>query len=140
MPNSYVGCIMHVMTITSDSPGRALGHGQSRLKHAQQRTEYVIEALGSGANLAKYLGVNRSQPAQWRKGAEIPGPGTSRILLDLDYVIARASMLWPTPVVNDWLTGNNSFLNGARPIDVIKYQGVGSVIEALDAELSGAYA
>jgi len=128
------------MTVTTESPSRTRRYGQPRLLQAQERTGNVIDVLGSGANLAKYLGVNRSQPAQWRKGAETPGPETSRVLLDLDYVIARAAMLWPTPVVNDWLTGNNSFLNGARPIDVIRYQGAKAVIDALDAELSGAYA
>jgi len=128
------------MTVTTDGPSRIKPHSRAKLGLAQERTAFVIEALGSGANLAKFLGVNRSQPAQWRNGAEAPGPEASRVLLDLDYVIARASMLWPTAVVNDWLTGNNSFLDGARPIDVIKYQGAKAVIEALDAELSGAYA
>lgn len=110
------------------------------LPQAQERTRYVVDALGSGARLAEYLGVNRSQPAQWSKGSESPSPDTGRALLDLDYVIARASMLWSRKVVNDWLTGNNAFLDGARPIDVVRQKGASAVIPALDAEMSGAYA
>jgi len=132
---------MFVMTITEVAPPGVKTSGrQSRLPQASMRAGFVIDAVGGGANLASYLGVNRSQPTKWRKGDDTPSPDVGRVLLDLDYVIARASMLWPAEVVQDWLTGSNSFLNGARPIDTLKSQGVKPVIDALDAEYAGAYA
>jgi len=113
---------------------------RGRLSFVKERLDNVAAAFGSSATLARYLGVNRSQPTQWRKGAESPSLETGRALLDLDYVIARAAMLWPMEVVHDWLVGSNAFLNGARPVDVVRSEGAKAVIEALDAELSGAYA
>lgn len=113
---------------------------RANLNQTQERTEFLINTLGSGAALAGLLGVNRSQPTQWRKGAESPSPEVGRGLLDLDYVVARASMLWPTDSVVAWLQGQNAFLEGARPIDVLRARGSRDVIDALDAELAGSYA
>ncbi|WP_345762780.1 antitoxin Xre/MbcA/ParS toxin-binding domain-containing protein [Diaminobutyricibacter sp. McL0608] len=113
---------------------------RANLNQTQERTEFLINTLGSGAVLAGLLGVNRSQPTQWRKGAESPSPEVGRGLLDLDYVVARASMLWQTDSVVAWLQGQNAFLEGARPIDVLRTRGSHDVVDALDAELAGAYA
>jgi hypothetical protein len=112
----------------------------TKLPFAKERTSFVLEAVGGGASLANILGVSRSQPTQWKKGAESPGPEASRALLDLDYVVARASLLWEPQVVQDWLVGSNAFLHGARPVDVLRKQGAPPVIEAIDAEMAGVYA
>ncbi len=74
----------------------------------------------------------------WR-GEETPGPENMRALIDLDYVVARAEMVWPTDVALEWLEGANSYLDGARPIDVLKLRGPTEVIDALDAALSGSF-
>lgn len=42
-------------------------------------------------------------------------------------------MLFPERVAIDWLYGSNSYLDGARPIDVLKIRGSADVIAALDA-------
>lgn len=99
-----------------------------------------METLGSGQAVADLLGVSRSQPSKWRNGQEAPGPDAGRQLIDLDHVLARAMMLWPADVAVDWLRGNNAFLEGARPIDVLRTRGSKDVIEALDATLAGAFA
>jgi hypothetical protein len=104
---------------------------------AQERTTFLAEVLGA-ATLARMLGVSRSQPTQWRKGAEQPGPVAARELVDLDHVLARALMLFPPRVAVDWLTSSNAFLDGARPLDVLKVRGSSEVIAALDAAESGA--
>jgi hypothetical protein len=106
-------------------------------KRSQERTMFLTEVLG-GATLARLLGVSRSQPTQWRKGAEQPGPVAARELVDLDHVLARALMLFPPRVAVDWLTSSNAFLNGARPLEVLKVRGSSEVIAALDAAESGA--
>ena len=112
---------------------------QRQLPLAQQRTEFVIAAVGSAANLAKLLNVSRSQPTRWRNGEEIPSPGVARALIDLDHVMARALLLFPQPVALDWLNSANSFLDGARPIDVLQTRGSTEVIQALDAVMAGAF-
>lgn len=64
----------------------------------------------------------------------------ARAIVDLDHVVARAGLLWQPAVVTSWLYGHNAFLEGARPIDVVKLRGAAPVIEALDQELAGGYA
>jgi len=104
------------------------------------RTLTVAKALGGRAQLARLLSVSPSQPTRWIQGAERPSPPNARAILDLDYVIARTGLLWAPSVIQSWLTGRNAFLGGARPIDVIASEGSGPVIDALDQELSGAFA
>lgn len=106
----------------------------------RSRAESVAAALGGKSALARAMGVSASQPTQWIKGAERPSLENARVIVDLDYVVARAGLLWKPPVVQSWLVGRNAFLGGARPIDVVKMEGSGRVIDALDQELSGAYA
>ena len=116
------------------------GTAPARLPFAQERTEFLISAIGSGTALAEVLGVARSQPTRWRQGQESPSPETARELIDLDHVMARALMLFPQPVALDWLTSANSYLDNARPIDVLRTRGSAEVIDALDATMSGAFA
>ncbi|WP_417374394.1 hypothetical protein [Glutamicibacter protophormiae] len=104
------------------------------------RVKTVATALGSNTNLASILAVSKSQPARWISGQGHPNPEKARIIVDLDHVIARASLVWVPEVIPSWLHGHNSFLGGARPIDVLITQGVAPVLEALDQELVGAYA
>lgn len=106
------------------------------IPHVVQRTDFLIESLGSGAELARLLGVNRSQPAQWRSGKENPGPLTAQRLIDLDYVVAKALLIWTPQVAIDWLEGSNSYLDGARPIDVLRLRGSAEVVSALDVAMA----
>lgn len=112
----------------------------AQLAFAAARTEFLISAVGSGSALADVLGVARSQPTRWRKGQESPSPQMARELVDLDHVMARALMLFPQPVAVDWLTSANSYLDQARPIDVLRTRGSSEVIDALDATMAGAFA
>ena len=45
-----------------------LGSKQADVPQAKERTEFVIDALGSAAALARLLHVGRSQPSRWRRG------------------------------------------------------------------------
>lgn len=112
------------------------------LPFAAQRTEFVIAGLGkTGASkLADLLNVARSQPTRWRTGKETPGPQTARLLLDLDYVLARLLLLYPPTVATTWLTSGNGFLDGSRPIDVLRIRGSRDVVDAIDATMAGAFA
>lgn len=101
--------------------------------------ERVVSVLGSNV-VADLLGVARSQPGRWRKGAEQISPGNRRRLTDLDHVLNRLlQVLWPE-LAGEWLTAPNPHLSGARPIDVLILRGAGPVLHALDALDQGAYA
>jgi uncharacterized protein (DUF2384 family) len=104
------------------------------------RTEYLVSQFGGVTALADLLSVAKSQPSRWQRGEELPSPAKARELIDLDHITARARMLWEPEVVQDWLQGPNSYLDGARPIDVLRVRGSTEVLQALDAAASGAFA
>lgn len=47
--------------------------------------------------------------------------------------------VWTDPVIDVWLTSANSFLDGARPVDVLALSGPEAVLEAVRQEVSGGY-
>jgi uncharacterized protein (DUF2384 family) len=100
------------------------------------RVRYLVDIVG-GAQLAAFVGVNRSQPSRWMKGEERPGPAAAPMLIDLEHVIARARLVWGDTAATTWLESANSYLDGARPIDVLQISGPAPVLEALDAETWG---
>lgn len=110
-----------------------------RLSDAQKRTELLIETFGGTNAVAKVLGVSPSQPSRWSRGLESPGLEAGRMVVDLDHVVARARMIWGKDAALQWLEGSNTYLDGARPIDVLKTRGSAEVIAALDAAQSGAF-
>ncbi|HCB05837.1 MAG TPA: DUF2384 domain-containing protein [Nocardioides sp.] len=97
------------------------------------RTEVLIERAGSVTAAAELLGVSKSQPSRWRTGEETPSPEKARALNDLEHVFSRAALIFEPDVIKDWMTGPNSYLQGARPIDVLRRRGVSEVLDALDA-------
>jgi hypothetical protein len=101
--------------------------------------ERVVRVLGN-RRAADLLGVAESQPSRWRKALEIPSSQVAPMLVDLDHIIARLQLIWDEEVIGDWLEGSNAFLDGARPIDVLRWNGSGPVLEAIEAEAAGAYA
>lgn len=104
-----------------------------------RRTEFLVETLGGITPVAELLDVSKSQPSRWRSGQEQPSPAKARELIDLDHVLARAVLLWEPEVAIDWLLGSNSYLDGARPIDILRLRGSSEVLEALDAAAAGAF-
>ena len=59
---------------------------------------------------------------------------------ELKMVRAIAQEQWVGRALESWFIGRNSFLGGARPIDVVRTGGVAQVLTALEAESSGAFA
>lgn len=103
------------------------------------RTAAAAAAVGGLTKIADLLEVSRSQPTRWRQGAESPSPEMARLLLDLDHVMARAQLVFTPKVARQWLVGSNTYLDGARPIDVLRVRGSSEVVDALDAAMQGAY-
>ncbi len=120
---------------------RIRGGGPSPGWHPRERTAFVIEALGGTRKAAALLAVAPSQPSRWVSGETVPGPDQARMLLDIDYVLARALLVWGhEEVARDWLTTSNAHLDGLAPVAWIELNGTAEVIDALRAEASGAYA
>lgn len=59
------------------------------------------------------------------------------MLIDFDYAIARALLLWQPRVAVDWLTSSNIYLDGAHPVDAIRLGRLTDVIDALDVADTG---
>jgi putative toxin-antitoxin system antitoxin component (TIGR02293 family) len=99
-----------------------------------------LETFTGVTELAKLLGVTKSQPTRWRQGSERPSPQVARRLVDLEHIWVRALQLWDEDTARVWLQSPNAFLDHARPIDVLELRGASEVLDALDAAYSGAYA
>ena len=118
---------------------RTVMAGTSTSWQAKVRADQVVRVLGN-RRAAAVLGVSESQPSRWRKAVEVPSSQVAPMLVDLDHIIARLQLIWDEDVISDWLEGANAFLDGARPIDVLRVNGSGPVLEAIEAEAAGAYA
>jgi hypothetical protein len=121
------------------APAARRSGAKSAAYQPDRRVAFAADVLGNN-RLAGLLGVARSQPSRWRNGDELPGPDVSALLVDLDHVLGRLLLVWDQAVAYDWLTGSNAFREGAQPIDVLAQRGSTDVVEALQAEASGAYA
>lgn len=97
------------------------------------RVEFVIGVLGTATKVAECLHVSRPLLSKWRTGSAMPTPKQLRLLVDFDFIVARASLVFEGPAVLHWLKGPNSYLEGARPIDVLHVRGVREVLDAVDA-------
>ncbi|CPV66638.1 antitoxin Xre/MbcA/ParS toxin-binding domain-containing protein [Mycobacteroides abscessus] len=126
------------MTTTASRRSRPARNVAADDPLARERVKHLVSVFGA-TQLAVLLGVNRSQPTQWLSGAERPGARTAPLLIDLDHIVARARLVWGDRAAINWLNGPNSYLSGARPIDVLQMQGPARVLEALDAEAWGSY-
>ncbi len=103
------------------------------------RAGHVVRVLGN-RRAAALLGVSESQPSRWRNAVETPSSQVAPALVDLDHIVARLQLIWDDEVIGDWLEGANAFLDGARPIDVLRVNGSVPVLEAIEVEAEGAYA
>lgn len=107
---------------------------------AAERTEFLARTLGGITAVARLLDVSASQPSRWRQGKEQPSQVVAQRLLDLDHVVARLALLWDESLIEPWLVSPNAHLSGATPIDVLRAAGARDVLDAIDAELQGAFA
>lgn len=62
-----------------------------------------------------------------------------RIQQDIAVVTDALQATWIDPVIDQWLESPNAFLDGARPIDVLRANNLEAVVEAANQELSGGY-
>lgn len=93
----------------------------------------------SDAELARTLGVHRSQVARWKRGARADAANEER-LRNLGAVVDSLTGYLEPSVISDWLTGVNAHLGDLRPIDLLLQGRLAEVIGAVEAEKRGAYA
>src|SRR5438132_11823575 len=91
---------------------RAAGYGEPR-----EALRRLVKLLGNNQTGA-LLGVAKSQPSRGLRREPISKQSARRIL-DLDYVISRASRVLQTDKIAPWLTYQVPTLGWARPIDVL---------------------
>ena len=99
-----------------------------------RRIDLLVDALGTATRVAECLWVTRPLLSKWRAGTVMPTPAQAKLLIELDHVVARGSLIYAPELINEWLTGgHDSYLEGARPIDVLHLRGIAEVLEALDS-------
>ncbi|MDP9397681.1 MAG: hypothetical protein M3P96_07585 [Actinomycetota bacterium] len=99
----------------------------------------AVDALGNNA-VADLLGVSKSQPGRWLRGAEGMAPANASAVLELDALLGCALQTFTPEQTALWLTGADPHLGGARPIDAFRRLGLQAVLPALAAHEQGALA
>ena len=92
------------------------------------------------AGLASIVDVSRSSVSRWVSGEDTPKGTNAAAVLDLDFIIARYALVYPTTTFRDWFVAPNAFLNGSSPQDVLQMEGPSRVVDALSSEQAGSFA
>ncbi|MGP5710252.1 hypothetical protein ACTXPC_17795 [Brachybacterium alimentarium] len=100
----------------------------------------VSNTLGSRAKLAHWAGISHSRAARWSEGQMKSSVEAARMVIDLEFIIARASMVWDDEVIQDWLEGHNAFLGGAKPLDMVRRGRTSEVLGAISGDEAGVFA
>jgi hypothetical protein len=118
-----------------EAPGGTVPIIQSLLR----RLTDTIDAVGGLQEFAEIFEFEPEELEMWVSGLSMPAPEKIVSLLDVDYVLTRARLIWSGAVAITWLESENSYLEGAYPIDVLLSEGPVRVIEALELAASGAF-
>ena len=106
---------------------------------AQMRTKKLAAIFGNNS-LARIIQVNQSQTSRWILGDEQASVINQQKLIDLDYIIDQLSITLYPDQIEQWLQNPNAHLGGASPINVFQVSGLASVIPAISALSTGAFA
>ena len=104
-----------------------------------EKVRALRDDFRSSAELARMLGVNRSQVTRWLQGAGIDPLNAEKIDL-LELVIANLLRLYEPGVIRPWLFGLNPHLRNRRPIDLVRKGRVEELLAAIRAERADSYA
>lgn len=94
--------------------------------------ERLVEAFGARP-IGKLLDVGAGTVTNWKNRRHTISTEYAKRVIELHDVMVRALQVYPSRVAMDWLVGNDSFLDNARPIDVLVVRGAAPLIVALDA-------
>ncbi|WP_157940192.1 hypothetical protein [Arthrobacter ruber] len=99
--------------------------------------KHLLRAWGSKSRLAAALKVDPADLVAWESGNSKPGTKDGRLIVHTHVVLEQAEKIWKSNVAVDWLLGNNSYLDGVRPIDSIRVKGLRDVKGAVESEAAG---
>jgi hypothetical protein len=107
---------------------------------ARERIESLVSDLGSRAEVARALHVDRSQVTRWLDRGQDPDPENVRKVEGVELVLARLLRLYDRDAALRWLDGFNAQLGGRRPIDLLARGRLTEVLDAVDSDEIGSFA
>jgi transcriptional regulator with XRE-family HTH domain len=105
----------------------------------RRKVQAVSRDLGGQAKLARLIGVSPSRVSRWLRDEE-PDPANRRKVEGVEFILSRLTDTRERSTALKWLQGFNAHLGNRRPIDLIGDGRVAEVLEAIEAEETGAYA
>jgi uncharacterized protein (DUF2384 family) len=105
----------------------------------RDKVRAVSQDLGGQARLARVLGVSPSRVSRWIR-SEDPDPSNRRKVEGVEFVLSRLLQFLDKETAIKWLEGMNAHLGDRRPTDLLANGRVAEVLEAIEAEETGAYA
>ena len=106
---------------------------------ARQKLATLVADLGSQAQVAKALDVDRSRVSRWLADEE-PDRENLIKLEAVEFALSRLQMTYQRSTALKWLFGFNAHLGNARPVDLLAKGRVSDVLRAIEADETGAYA
>lgn len=97
----------------------------------------ICELLGSVDDTADLLGESVSKVERWLKSGQV-AIQSQRVVLDLEFLLVRASHVWSRETLMSWFRSENSFI-GASPIHELRQRGPVDVLAAIIATETGSY-
>jgi uncharacterized protein (DUF2384 family) len=107
---------------------------------AKERIESLVTDLGSRAEVARALHVDRSQVTRWLDRDQDPGPDNLRKVEGVELALARLLRQYDRDSALRWLEGFNAQLGDRRPIDLLARGRLSEVLDAIDADEIGSFA
>ena len=106
---------------------------------ARQKLTSLVEDMGSQAQVARALDVDRSRVSRWLTDEE-PDRENLLKLEAVEFALSRLQSTYQRTTAMKWLFGFNAHLGNARPIDLLTRGRVSDVLRAIEADETGAYA
>jgi len=106
---------------------------------ARQKLATLVADMGSQAQVARALDVDRSRVSRWLIDEE-PDRDNLLKLEAVEFVLSRLQLTYQRSTALKWLYGVNAQLGDARPIDLLTKGRVAEVLVAVEAAETGAFA
>jgi uncharacterized protein (DUF2384 family) len=104
------------------------------------KVQALVDDLGGRAEVARILGVNRSQVTRWLDERQSPDPENVRKVEAVELAMARLLRIYDPPTARAFLEGTNAALGNRRPMDLLSRGRVREVLDLIDSEEAGSFA
>ena len=105
----------------------------------REKVRAVSRDVGGQAKLARLIGVSPSRITRWLRDEE-PDPINRMKVEGVEYVLSRLLDTMEPQTALKWLQGFNAHLGNRRPMDLLTCGRVSEVLQAIEADETGAYA